>query len=238
MSCRHWRDSLMELSRGGLFEVNERKRAVSHMSVCAGCSRFFDEQLSLTAAEGAFADEIAAVLPPFEIEQAVLAEYAARARMRRRRFVRPSIATAGIAAALVCASLFLPRHAGPKPDAGSKPVVVAPTILPVAPKPESSRTAIRRVRRRPKPTPSAAQANTEEPFVAIPYTIPLDPRERATVVRMEMPVAALTAVGLGVPAADSSASAQADVIVGEDGRMRAIRLVSISDSNSDRRRYQ
>ena len=53
MSCRQWRNSLIEISRGGLFDVNERKRAVAHMSVCAGCSRLFDEQLTVTLVLGA-----------------------------------------------------------------------------------------------------------------------------------------------------------------------------------------
>jgi hypothetical protein len=45
---------------------------------------------------------------------------------------------------------------------------------------------------------------------------------------LEMPVAALAAAGLTVTVPDPRASAQTDVIVGEDGRIRAIRLLSIS----------
>jgi hypothetical protein len=72
---------------------------------------------------------------------------------------------------------------------------------------------------------------SEQPFVPIPYVTPLGPYERAEVVRMEMPVAALIAAGLQVRAADPGARAQADVVVGQDGRPRAIRLISISRFN-------
>jgi hypothetical protein len=46
---------------------------------------------------------------------------------------------------------------------------------------------------------------------------------------MEMPVAALIAAGMPLFAADTGARVQADVVVGEDGLARAIRLISILD---------
>jgi hypothetical protein len=68
-------------------------------------------------------------------------------------------------------------------------------------------------------------------FVPIPYTIPLTPEERATVVRMEIPVSALIAAGFRVPSVDPGATVRADVLVSQDGRARAIRPISISSSN-------
>jgi hypothetical protein len=79
--------------------------------------------------------------------------------------------------------------------------------------------------------PSEDVQGSEQPFVPIPYVTPLGPYERAEVVRMEVPVAALIAAGLPVRTADPGARAQADVVVGQDGRMRAIRLISISRFN-------
>jgi hypothetical protein len=46
-----------------------------------------------------------------------------------------------------------------------------------------------------------------------------------------VPVAALIAAGLPVRTADPGALVQADVVVGQDGRPRAVRLVSISSVN-------
>ena len=252
LRCPEWRGGLTELSRNRrntdmprLAGVNGSGAALAHMNFCPECRRFFEAQLALSDAEMALADEVASIPPPAELERLVIAQYAARARVRRGGFARPAMAAVGIAAALVCAWLVLPRPALlklPKPAPEVRLIVAAPAILPAAPKPEIPNATVRRVRRRPaavSPAPAAAApANTEEPFLEIPYTIPLDPRERAAVVRMEMPVAALTAVGLTVPTADSSASAQADVIVGEDGRMRAIRVLSISNPNSDRSQYR
>lgn len=83
------------------------------------------------------------------------------------------------------------------------------------------------VYRQPAPAP-AAVAQTEQPFIPIPYVLPPAPYERVEVVRMNVPVAALIAAGLPVRTDDPGAQAEADVIVGQDGRPRAVRLVSIS----------
>ena len=77
----------------------------------------------------------------------------------------------------------------------------------------------------------ARQAVAEAPFVPIPYTVPLAPEENATVVRMAIPVRSLIAVGYRVGTVDPRAVVHADVLVSEDGRVRAIRPLSISNSN-------
>lgn len=80
--------------------------------------------------------------------------------------------------------------------------------------------------------PAQAQsADSEQPFVPIPYVLPPAPYERLEVVRMQLPVAALIAAGFRMETADQGAQAEADVVIGQDGRARAIRLVSISSVN-------
>jgi hypothetical protein len=86
---------------------------------------------------------------------------------------------------------------------------------------------------RPASLPAAPviEAEAEQPFMPIPYVLPPAPYERIQVVRMKLPVAALIAAGLPMRTADPGAQAEADVIVGQDGRPRAVRLVSISFFN-------
>ena len=76
-----------------------------------------------------------------------------------------------------------------------------------------------------------AQARSEAPFVPIPYVLPPGPYERMEIVRMRVPVAALIAAGFLVQTPDPGAQAEADVLVGQDGRPRAVRLVSVSSLN-------
>ena len=80
----------------------------------------------------------------------------------------------------------------------------------------------------PAPAVSEDVRESEQPFVPIPYVTPLGAYERAEIVRMEVPVAALIAAGLPMRTTDPGARAEADVVVGQDGRARAVRLISVS----------
>jgi hypothetical protein len=77
-----------------------------------------------------------------------------------------------------------------------------------------------------KPAAANRAGNHEEaPFIEIPYLAPPDPRENATIVRVNMRVATLIALGYRV-AADPETIVPADVLVGEDGRAHAVRVLS------------
>jgi len=80
------------------------------------------------------------------------------------------------------------------------------------------------------PAPVADAADTR-PFLNIPYTVPLAPEEQATVLRTRIPAAALMSAGFRVPVSDPSAMVDADVLVSQDGRARAIRPISITITN-------
>jgi anti-sigma factor RsiW len=83
---------------------------------------------------------------------------------------------------------------------------------------------------RPVPQASPAMA-IDESFVPIPYVQPLDRYEIATVLQMDVSVAALISVGYKLDMSDPTAVVKADVLVGEDGRAHAVRLVSGSILN-------
>jgi anti-sigma factor RsiW len=81
----------------------------------------------------------------------------------------------------------------------------------------------------PHPNPPRLHRAIEH-FVTVPYLPPLDPRENATVVRMDIRVATLMAAGYRV-SADPAALVPAEVLVGEDGRVHAVRLLQDLDWN-------
>jgi hypothetical protein len=81
----------------------------------------------------------------------------------------------------------------------------------------------------PPPKPPAAGREPAR-FVEIPYLPPLDPQENATIVRMNIRVATLIAVGYRVTG-DPDTIVPADVLVGEDGRAHAVRVLSGIDWN-------
>jgi anti-sigma factor RsiW len=87
------------------------------------------------------------------------------------------------------------------------------------------------LRRSPAAAPAVTAASEEAEFLTIPYTIPLAPEERAEVVRMRIPVTALLAAGFRVPVSDPSAAIDAEVLVSQDGRARAIRSLTVAIYN-------
>jgi len=181
-----------------------------------------EEHETLTRAMSNLATAEKAIVPPAALESALLAEFDCAKRSRRRRWI-PVAAAGAIAATLACFALL--RSPAPVPRAQTRPapapVKIAPAIetTPLQPAHKSTRKKLWR-------TSAAESPMDSNPFVAIPYTLPLDPHEPVTVMRVTMPVSALVAVGLASAAADPTATAPADVIVGEDGRIRALRLVS------------
>ncbi|MEO5923277.1 MAG: hypothetical protein ABIR70_05560 [Bryobacteraceae bacterium] len=64
----------------------------------------------------------------------------------------------------------------------------------------------------------------EQAFTALPYVVQPAAFEQTEVLRMSVPVAELIAAGLPMQA-DPGTHVEADVVVGQDGRARAVRLV-------------
>jgi hypothetical protein len=235
MNCHLLRSQLIELARGrspnvpNVSDAIDRDRVMAHLNICPSCSLLMEEQLGLTAALEEFTAETETA-PPANLESIVLMEFASNRPSHRRRLKAVAMigTTMGAIAAVLVGLAAIPRAFMTPPPSLFQPVAVISPVVRTTDPPVQEPVSKPARRRAAKPARDAG------PFVAIPYTVPLDPRERAVVIRMEMPVTALAAVGLAVAAPDPRANAQTDVIVGEDGRIRAIRLLSISNSNTDR----
>ena len=218
--CGAYRPRLIELARGTAGQ-DERHELLMHLDQCAECARVLDEQLALSAALGTLTAE---ELPEMaEIEARVLAEFDRTAWQRRRASMW--VFAAGLAAAALVGAVAL-QHRGPTVRHESPAVVSTvhapesvelPVQLQVAPVP------VAKVRHVVAPRTVKPES---QPFLPIPYTVPLAPEERATVVNMQLPVAALIAAGFEVQTVDPGAVVDADVLVSQDGRARAIRFNS------------
>ena len=83
-----------------------------------------------------------------------------------------------------------------------------------------------------KPLSSSLRGVPLEPvlpneFVIVPGAAALPPMESGELVRMDLPVALLPSLGV-VPPPNSVARVKADLIVGQDGLPRAVRLVGVT----------
>jgi hypothetical protein len=84
-------------------------------------------------------------------------------------------------------------------------------------------TIANRPARAPSPAPSAAVPLTTTEFVIWPGAAELPRFESGHLMRMELPVSALPSLGLVAPPS-RAVVVQADVLVGQDGFPRAVRL--------------
>jgi hypothetical protein len=74
------------------------------------------------------------------------------------------------------------------------------------------------------PTPASDIYNAAD-FIALPYSQSGVPLESAVVIRVQMRPAELSSMGVAVPATASTAKFNADILVGQDGVARAVRLI-------------
>ena len=76
----------------------------------------------------------------------------------------------------------------------------------------------------------------DDSYVAVPYVPPPDPGERLSVMHAELYPAALTTLGVSIDpvlmASNGNGTIHADVVVGEDGLPRAIRLERVDQPDS------
>jgi hypothetical protein len=72
---------------------------------------------------------------------------------------------------------------------------------------------------------AAVQAEVEAPFALIPYAAPLLATERAEIVRVNLSASALATMGVPVWGADPNMRLNAELVLGENGLARAVRLV-------------
>jgi len=233
--CLEYHPRLIEMARGTSSPA-DRRAVMAHVKGCADCARILDEQVALSAALEGMAND---TLPEMaEIEARVLAEFDSAAAhegaLRRGRSRVPGIAllAAALAAVALVRVVAVERHSPAVRRAARVAVkaVQAPVTASAsaAAHPAASVQRARRMVAKVRSVGARVRQATEEsqPFVQIPYTVPLSPEERATVLRMEIPVAALIAAGFSTENLDPGGVVNADVLVSQDGRARAIRIDS------------
>ena len=221
VNCREFEGALVGMARRAPLASEERTRLTAHLEGCETCRIVLNRQLRLSAASEVLAAEAVRFSAPASVEQALLREMTNMHRLRRRIVY-------GYLGGAIAATLALVWWIAYRPAPPSQAVAAAENVRQVA---EPVAAALKRPASAHRKRVAKPARPPEQPFIAIPYTLPLEPYERADVMRMDLPVTALIAAGLPMSMADPAASARADVLVGQDGRARAIRLISISTSN-------
>jgi hypothetical protein len=241
MTCEECQDLMLEVARDRADHSIERA-VLGHTASCAVCGSDLDRERALTAGLRGVARLEADSVPSPALEARLLAAFAALHQAAAAEVPGATSAQASgvrmhwlplVAAVIlsVAASTWwftrsesvpgLPEVVRVERPAPARPIepVQATNSHPTASLPAEQPHRHRRA--------AAKRPVQAVGFVPIPSAAGLPEFESGQIVRLGIPVAALPNYGLEMPSG-SELSVQADLLVGQDGQPRAIRLVTAS----------
>ena len=137
---------------------------------------------------------------PSGLQARLLVEFRRRAARKRRMAWLPAAGIGAVAAAILV-FLWMPKAVFPhRPD---NPAISSTVIQPLL----------------------LTAEETEAGFYPLPEAEGLPPIENATVIRVQMPLASLQLMGVAVNETGVAEPIQADILLGQDGLARGVRLV-------------
>jgi hypothetical protein len=229
MTCKEFDEVVHGFVRMELLDMNVREAALDHTAHCASCADRLAQAAVLAEASEAACGNLREQQTPARVEAVVLAAF--RNHHRRATWRRSfEWAAVGAVAATVLALVW--TFAGPtreqstpspKKDVSSRSSGPVDAHANVPAQPAISTSAA---------DPGVVSAGTgdtlaAEDFVQLPYADAIGPEDLGMVVRVQLTRASLTE--LGYPATDSlnpeDDLVSADVLVGEDGWPRAVKVI-------------
>ena len=250
MTCQTLTDAIVELARGADVATGTAAQAEAHLEHCAACHARFVREQELTAGLRALASSTLTAEPSPVVGRRLLQAFAQHQSTERqsktavaahaRGYHRASIAAAAVLAVAAVAWWALPRseqqQPGGQPIASRSEPAAPPTVATPRPRTRAVPSEAEVLRPRPRPRPGLArQARntrtiTPEGFIALPAALGLPDFESGEIVRLEIPIASLPTYGIEIPEGSRGAQVEADLLVGQDGQPRAIRVLRSLDA--------
>jgi hypothetical protein len=244
MTCGEFVEVVHGLVRMEVLDVALREEALEHAARCGRCSEIMTEARFLADATEAAASASSALQAPAEIECALLAEV--RSHQRHVAWWRNvQWATAGALAAILVIVLLMssmrqknPATSGPRkvPQLNGPVEATGPTQSQPATQVQGSPSEVAPVSgvlpvevadasADDLNAPASTDDATAGDFVSVPYAEEIGPDDEAMVVRVQMTRESLAQLGFPVDQLHGSDWVRADVLVGQDGWPRGVRIV-------------
>jgi hypothetical protein len=231
MNCQEVETIIIDLGRNGVLEVEARDRALTHVRECRRCGERLEEERMLSEGLAVWAAASAEEQAPARVEEKLRAAFrlrreAAAEPMRRGRGWLKITAAGSIAAGVLLFKLWTPAPPRPpevvtlKPPVAPEPVGRLAVDLPR--KPVASK---RQANRLPHHHRAPAQLEVGTEFFPVAQLDDWTPFDGGRLVRVELPKSALGVFGLPVDEERGPDRVQADVMLSNDGLLRAIRFV-------------
>jgi hypothetical protein len=215
MNCSEWSVELVECARR---DGNPGRDFGAHLKQCVGCRERWDVERQLTAQLQLVRTKTAMMRSPAVRRELAMRDFG-RARngysIQKRSAARSWVWALAAAAGLVLA-VFIGDEGGLRSRRHTTPV-----------RTNGNPSAETIVYETNFGLSKDASTLTGDDFVAVPYTPPLAPGEIVRVVQTNLSPDALASLGVNVDPLWGS-DIQADLVVGEDGLPRAVRIIGNS----------
>ena len=227
ISCKEFEDVVHGLVRMELLDVNVRESALEHAAHCEHCSQRMAEATALAEDSEMMAERTLEEQTPPHVEAALLAAFRGH---HRRASWRRTLEWAGVGAAAVVLLGFLWMAAGGSKSPSSpaqKKDGASQSGVPLDAKEQGVSKPDVEVR---NATPIRVQTPVNETysasdFVPVPFTGAITADDPGMVVRVQLTRASLAQLGYPVAETPDEDLISADVLVGEDGWPRGVKLI-------------
>jgi hypothetical protein len=227
MTCREFDEVVHGFVHMELLDVNVREAALEHAAHCEHCSERMADAATLAEASEMMAQNSRGEQAPHHLEAPLLAAFR---NHHRRASWRRSLEWASVGAAAAVLLIFLWAANGrskgqsspaPRKDVSSQSSM--PVEAKTSPAPKQDEVA-------PVETTMVAEASAKEPysasdFVPVPFTSAIAADDSGMVVRVQLTRASLAQLGYPVAETPDEELILADVLVGEDGWPRGVKLI-------------
>jgi hypothetical protein len=227
MTCREFDEVVHGFVRMELLDVKVREAAVEHAAHCELCSQRMTDATALAEASEMLGQSARGEQTPPRVEAALLAGYRSH---HRRASWRRTVEWASVGAAAAVLLLFLWTVSGrsrgqsspaPKKDVSSQSGMPLEAKRPATSKQDAVASA---------PDAEIADASVNETylasdFVPVPFTGAITSDDPGMIVRVQLTRSSLAQLGYPVAETPDEDLILADVLVGEDGWPRGVKLI-------------
>ena len=250
MNCADYRDAIVDFARQTP-DAGDERRVRAHVAECSTCAAQLARQQALSVALRGLAEEAAAERGSDALEERLVAIFVAEQTTATLSMNTPARRWwwVAVAAGLILVGTSIAWWRGTEtalPRQGQSPVppasVEASSASP-APVIATAPAAVALVLDRGRAVGLHRPPVHREPrvlrpagFVTIPSATGLPDFESGEIVRTHIPVSSLPVYGVEIPPDAVGTPVEADLLVGQDGQARAIRLVTTDSRDSRSRR--
>jgi hypothetical protein len=227
MTCREFDEIVHAFVRMDLLDVNVREAALEHAAHCELCSERLADAAALAEASDALGKSRRNEETPAHVEAGLLTSFR---HYHRRASWRRTLEWASVGAAAAVLLIFLWTMNGrsrlqspqaPRKDVSSQSDIPLDAKATEAPKEDAAEL----VADATVPDAAVNESYVASDFVPVPYTGAISTDDPGMIVRVQLTRSSLAQLGYPVAETPDEDLILADVLVGEDGWPRGVKLI-------------